>query len=188
MPRGAIISFLGAWRLRGVLWTVMPSTSPFPCADEADLSILSVGPSLALKSLSVLTAFALIVARFPFLGVTGSRPSVSPSVSCSPVLALTSATPLPFGEVRFLVVVIESGPAPVVVEVAFFAEERFFAGWEDSSLAAVAAPRFLGVFGTATVSSVIVSWVSLVDQLKNMEVKRYGCKIWDEGSSEREIR
>ena len=168
MPRGAIISFLGAWRLRGVLWTVMPSTSPFPLAEEADLSVLSVGPSIALISFSVLTAFALVAARFPFLGVTGSRPSVSPSVSCSTVLASASATPLPFGEARFLVavieflVVIESAPAPVVVEVAFFAKERFLAGWEDSSLAAVPAPRFLGVFGTALVSSVTVSWVSLV--------------------------
>ena len=79
------------------------------------------------------------------------------------MLAITSAAPLLFGEARFLAVVVESAPAPVVVEVAFFAEERFLAGWEDSSLAAVAAPRFLGIFGTALLSSVMVSWVSWVD-------------------------
>ena len=141
------------------------------------MSVLSVGPSLALISFSVWTAFALGAARFPFLGVTGSRPSVSPSVSCSTVLASISATPLPFGEARFLVVVIEflvviePAPAPVAVEVAFLAKERFLAGWEDSSLAAVAAPRFLGIFGTALVSSVMDSWVSLIDQLMSMEIK-----------------
>ena len=173
MPRGAITSFLGAWRLRGVLWTVMPSTAPFPLTEEADMSVLSAGPSLALTSFSVLAAFTLVAARFPFLGVTGSRPSVSPSVSPSPVLALTSATPFPFGEARFLAVVVESAPAPSVVGAAFFVEERFLAGWEDSSLAAAAAPRFLGVFGTALVFLVMVSWDSLFDQQRNMEIKRH---------------
>ena len=98
--------------------------------------------------------FPLGTARFPFLGVTGSRPSVAPSVSPSPALRMTSAAPFPFDEVRFLAVVIESVPAPLVVEVAFFVGERFLAGWEDSSLAAVAAPRFLGVLGAAMVSPV----------------------------------
>ena len=45
MPRGVITSFLGGWRLRGVLWAVMPSTAPFPLAEEADLSVLPAGPS-----------------------------------------------------------------------------------------------------------------------------------------------
>ena len=128
MPRGVTTSFLGAWRLRGVLWTVMPSTAPFPLAEEADLSVLPAGPSSTLTSFSALATFALGTARFPFLGVTGSRPSVSPSVSPSPVLASTEAIPFPFGEARFLAVVVESAPAPLVVEVAFFVEERFLAG------------------------------------------------------------
>ena len=102
--------------------------------------------------------FPLGTARFPFVGVTGSRPSVSPSDSPSPVLELTSATPFPLDEA--LAVVIESAPAPLAVEVAFFVGERFLAGWEDSSFAAVAAPRFLGVFGTAMMSSATVSWDS----------------------------
>ena len=172
MPRGVTTSFLGAWRLRGVLWTVMPSTAPFPLAEEADLSVLSTGPSLAFTSFSTLIAFALIAARFPFLGVTGSRPSISPSVSPSRVLELTLATPSPFDKAGFLAVVITSAPAPSVVVAAFFVEERFLAGWEDSSLAAVAAPRFLGVFGTALVFAVTVSWISLIDQLRNMKIKR----------------
>ena len=131
IPRGAASSFFGAWRLRGVLLTVVPSISPLPLVGEMDLSVVSADSSLAFVDLP------LAGARFPFLGVTGSGPSVSPFFSPSSVsaLALALATIFFFGEARFLGVgVIGSVAAPLVLAstleaaVAFLVGERFLVG------------------------------------------------------------
>ena len=151
--------------MRGVLWTVVPSISPLPLVGEMDLSVVSADSSLAFVPLP------LAGARFAFLGVTGSRPSVSPFFESSPVsaLALALATVFFFGEARFLGEgVIGSVASPLVLDsmlvaaVAFLVGERFLVGWADSSLAEAVAPRFLGVLGAGSVVSISVPLSTLV--------------------------
>ena len=147
--------------MRGVLWTVVPSTSPLPLVGEMDLSVVSADSSLVLL---------LAAARFPFfLGVTGSGPSVSPFISPSSVSALGLATAFFFGEARFLRAgVVVSVASPLVLAstfeaaAAFLVGERFLVGWADSSLAEAAAPRFLGVLRAGSVVSILVSLLTLV--------------------------
>ena len=66
-----------------------------------------------------------------------------------------------------------SAVSPFAAAVAFLTGERFLAGWVDSSLVAAAALRFLGVFGAASVFSLVGSLFALVDQLRSLEVERF---------------
>ena len=134
----------------------MPSDSPLSLVREVVLSVVSADAPSSVASFATLP---LAGARFPFLGVTGSGPSVSPSVSPFSVLMIISAAFFFFGEARFFLGQGVSGSAasPFVVVVAFLTGERFLAGWVDSSLVVAAALRFLGVFGAASVFSLVVS-------------------------------